>query len=295
MSPLILAERGGCSFVTKARNIQRWGGRVAVIIDNKAYESPEQIIMIDDGTGSDILISSVLINFENGTTLKEFITKNDSVIAHLGIDFSIDAPDDRVEYEIYYSLGDLLGYKIMKDFNSYRQKLGKKVLFTPYISIKKDYNNRYRTYSEEDCDGKLDYCVQMIDQKIKSTGREMLSEGVRQICIYKTEKDNKNADKFWKYITKISDECNGEFTEACSVKVQQSVGINDKLVSKCFDSEFFNILSEEYNSSLHAGIHYTPAMVVNNVTIRGILEAPLMFSTICKGFNTTIDECIMYE
>ena len=99
VSPLILADRGGCTFVTKARNIQKWGGRIAVIIDNKAYESPEQIIMIDDGNGSDILISTVLINYENGTTLKDFISKSDSMIAHLGIDFSINAPDDRVEYD----------------------------------------------------------------------------------------------------------------------------------------------------------------------------------------------------
>ena len=36
-------------------------------------------------------------------------------------------------------------------------------------------------------------------------------------------------------------------------------------------------------------------MVVNNVTIRGILEAPLMFNTICNGFNISIPECKLYD
>jgi hypothetical protein len=41
----------------------------------------------------------------------------------------------------------------------------------------------------------------------------------------------------------------------------------------------------------NSSIHYTPAVVVNNITIRGVLEAPLIFNTICHGFNVTIPEC----
>ena len=133
ISPFVIAERGGCSFVTKARNIQKWGGRVAVIVDNQANNNPEHIIMIDDGTGSDILISTILIGNEDGNKLVSFVSKSTST-AHLGLDFSIEAPDDRVEYDIYYSLGDMAGFKVLGDYYKFDNRAWKEgALHSSYI------------------------------------------------------------------------------------------------------------------------------------------------------------------
>jgi hypothetical protein len=35
LTPLIIAERGGCSFVTKVRNIERQGVKLAIISDKE--------------------------------------------------------------------------------------------------------------------------------------------------------------------------------------------------------------------------------------------------------------------
>jgi hypothetical protein len=35
ISPIILVDRGECTFVTKARNVQAFGGSVALIADDK--------------------------------------------------------------------------------------------------------------------------------------------------------------------------------------------------------------------------------------------------------------------
>ena len=61
----ILAERGGCSFTTKVRNVEDAGASLAIIIDNKK-ENVEMVNMIDDGAGAGIRIPSMLINKKDG-------------------------------------------------------------------------------------------------------------------------------------------------------------------------------------------------------------------------------------
>ena len=45
--PCIIVKRGGCKFVTKSLNIQKYGGSFALISDN-INENEQDIIMIDE-------------------------------------------------------------------------------------------------------------------------------------------------------------------------------------------------------------------------------------------------------
>jgi hypothetical protein len=69
--PIIMVDRGTCSFVTKTRNVQNLGGHLALIVDN-SDEQIETILMADDGSGSDINIPAILISKRDGDILKEF-------------------------------------------------------------------------------------------------------------------------------------------------------------------------------------------------------------------------------
>lgn len=73
--PIIMVDRGNCTFVTKARNVQKLGGRLALIVDNKE-EDINRIFMVDDGTGQDIYIQAVLISQKDGERIKKFIREN---------------------------------------------------------------------------------------------------------------------------------------------------------------------------------------------------------------------------
>ncbi len=70
-SPIILVERGDCSFVKKVRNVEHAGGALAVIIDNKPGEMVDHVIMVDDGTGAGINIPSMLISTKDGKKLSK--------------------------------------------------------------------------------------------------------------------------------------------------------------------------------------------------------------------------------
>lgn len=106
--------------------------------------------------------------------------KNENKIAHFGIDFTIYAPDKRVEYELFYSLGDMKGYNLLKDFKDYALRLGKDAFFTPHISLFRMFNSRY-FFNLADClsaDNEY-YCMPVSDVSFNATGRELVEEGVR--------------------------------------------------------------------------------------------------------------------
>jgi len=83
--PVVLVERGTCTFVTKVRNVEKAGANAAIIIDN-ITEPRKKIIMSDDGSGHTIGIPSFIVPKIVGAALKEFSEEKDPVIIKIKID-----------------------------------------------------------------------------------------------------------------------------------------------------------------------------------------------------------------
>jgi hypothetical protein len=75
ITPFIIAERGGCSFVKKVRNLENIGAAVAILVDN-SDEEIENIVMSDDGTGGGIRIPSMLISKSDGKKLIDWLQRS---------------------------------------------------------------------------------------------------------------------------------------------------------------------------------------------------------------------------
>ena len=88
---ITLVERGDCSFVEKARNVQNAGGAAMIVmdkggttyIDDKGEEvgveriqENESFQMADDGTGSDIFIPSLLVSEKDGNNIMLELAKD---------------------------------------------------------------------------------------------------------------------------------------------------------------------------------------------------------------------------
>ena len=67
--PVILLDRGDCTFVTKVRNVEKVGANVALIGDSKMEDS-NIFIMSDDGSGHSINIPSFLLRSETADAFK---------------------------------------------------------------------------------------------------------------------------------------------------------------------------------------------------------------------------------
>lgn len=98
-----MADRGNCSFVTKVRNIERQGVKLAIINDNQE-EDAENLIMSDDGTGRSINIPSFIIGRKESAMIKDELSKKaGSQSVYIKAELEMVHPDNRVEYEFWYS------------------------------------------------------------------------------------------------------------------------------------------------------------------------------------------------
>ena len=70
---VILVDRGGCQFVLKALNIQKFGASYAIVADDKEGEDPNHLLMADNGKGMSVKIPTFLISKKDGIAIKEAI------------------------------------------------------------------------------------------------------------------------------------------------------------------------------------------------------------------------------
>ena len=75
---------------------------MGIISDDKT-EDTENLIMSDDGTGSSVNIPSFIIRKKDADLIKQQITKANSSGVYIKANLEIVHPDNRVEYEMWYS------------------------------------------------------------------------------------------------------------------------------------------------------------------------------------------------
>lgn len=102
MTPIVIVDRGNCTFVSKVRNIEKLGVKLAIVIDNKDEQS-ETLIMSDDNTGHSVHIASFMIRHKAGERIKAAILDKDVPNVYIQAEMKISRPDNRVEYELWYS------------------------------------------------------------------------------------------------------------------------------------------------------------------------------------------------
>jgi hypothetical protein len=202
-SPIAIVRRGECSFVSKVRNVEHGGAKLAIIVDEVDNENPQMIIMVDDGTGNGIQIPSIMIGKTEGEKLIKRVAElsADNKQIQIVVKFEMNRPDDRVEYEFWFSSSNDRGLDFIRDFRTYHEKLGKKLLLVPrYFSWACINCDDSITETDCFCDGL--YCA-MDENNLRVSGRDIIHENLRQKCIYdSTMTKNKNDSLWWDYVTK---------------------------------------------------------------------------------------------
>jgi hypothetical protein len=113
---IILARRGGCTFVNKVRNAERAGASLLVVVDSRV-ENITNVIMGDDGTGTGIRIPAMLIGKTDGEILIEFAKQK--LGATLSAEFAVKEKSNTADIEIWYSSNNQRSMDFVKEFDRY--------------------------------------------------------------------------------------------------------------------------------------------------------------------------------
>jgi hypothetical protein len=101
LSSIVIVDRGNCHFVQKVENLQYVGARMAIIADNK--DEFVTVVMANDGQGWTVNIPSFFVSKKDGDKLKKQLTDKPDEKVFISASLEINNPDNRVEYELWYS------------------------------------------------------------------------------------------------------------------------------------------------------------------------------------------------
>ena len=111
-------------------------------------------------------------------------------------------PDNRVEYDIWYSSSNDNSLDFIQDFMKVDKRFGDKVLMTPRV-VWWECLDCDREFKDKFCYGNGKYCS-LESEDSNLSGREMLMEDLRQLCIYQfAYNQNGKRNMFWDYVKEV--------------------------------------------------------------------------------------------
>jgi hypothetical protein len=260
--PIIMVDRGNCSFVTKVRNVQEAGGHLALIVNNNPLQHIEEVFMADDGKGIDLVIPGIMITYHEGEILKNFYRKNkdnpdvlNSI--RLEVDFEMENRTNVVKLDLFVSSESEKFYEVLNDINTHLVDLKDLIdLNVYYISTLSymNHNNHMGNLVElkdvKDCYASGRQCHYASGKFGVFDGRVFLDEDVRQKCILKYSKEKKDIEIYLNYMNNFYKNCvnatnfftnnvkSSNFNADCSSKVMLENKLPVDMISQCYFNSF---------------------------------------------------------
>jgi hypothetical protein len=128
---IFIAKRGGCTFVHKTRNAMHAGAVLFIIVDIDKEDDIHEFILNDDGTGSDIVIPTVMISSEDGDKILKYIFENEDKKISIVEKFDMKNSNDNPMYEIWLTNSDASGIRFVERFEKFHAMFNGEVLMIP--------------------------------------------------------------------------------------------------------------------------------------------------------------------
>jgi len=152
---------------------------------------------------------------------------------------------------------------------------GDKIEFEPHFVIYSNYATGYP-----------DYCIDENSQYCSMHGINELNEGVRQLCVWKY-----NKDLFWDYVAGVNENCAMADIETCWKEQAEAVGVDIEKIEECFNSEALDLLETEVQLNTQYSVQGSPTILVNDAAYQGGRSPEAYKQGICGAFNTPPEEC----
>jgi hypothetical protein len=186
--------------------------------------------------------------------------------------------------------------KFLKEFAEKRRKLNKVITFQPHYAVFGIEGNSPSVSNQLCSDSTGQYCAEDPDGAGPVTGKDVLEENVRQLCIhdlYKVNPDGASSrvrysEEFWDYMEHFMVNCplsgsdpQNRFGLECSVKTMKLAGVSVDRVNSCVLQNRAAFLKRERENQA-----WSPrALRINGWRYSGILDADLVTKAICSGLS----------
>ena len=306
---ILLAYRGTCSFSQKARNAQQAGASMLIVI-NMGNTPINNVIFNEES--SDIYIPVALINYNDGKIIEDYIKSNSGSKILAEVNFSPKTEKKFVDFKFFFSSSEPKAYDLIGSITKFLEKFGDQVIFTPYYVVHQDpYYTVENPRNSINCLSKGAYCYFPKQTTIIQDGQKILMEDLRQKCMFQLSQE-KSISLYYEYMRTFSQECiinRKSLSDLCSKRaldilgypgnyldecVSESFGVSDLYSSSYLDKEN-KILKGEYEEILKYKLTTFPAVVINDVTLDGIIKEEKIIGYLCNNVKDKPDFCGLYS
>ena len=304
---ILLAYTGQCSIVQKARNAQNAGASMLLLINNNEQDIKD-VLLEDDGSGSDIKIPVGLISLSNGRIMQNYIENNPKSRIMVEINFQKREAKKKIEFKLFFSSSELKAYELIGNITKYTNKFSDQVEFIPiYVTHQSPTYDPTKSQRELNCVTKGKYCYFPKENTIIQDGQRILIESLRQKCMYK--KSIEKQRYYYEYMASFYKNCligpTARFNERCAKEtldnlgypvdylddcIAESFGVNTLLSSSYIDNEN-SIFQKEYEEILKYKLSSFPAVVIDDKPLEGIIKENKIMIEICNAVSVKPDFC----
>eukprot|EP00915_Cephaloidophora_sp_WS-2016_P005012 GHVH01006688.1.p1 GENE.GHVH01006688.1~~GHVH01006688.1.p1 ORF type:complete len:366 (+),score=59.62 GHVH01006688.1:54-1151(+) len=227
-----LVDRGGCSFMEKVFEAEKFGADAVIFIDSPESKWDRKkmgdVIVADNGHGIHVNIPSVVVTFEDGVGLLRFAQAPDDINTSesLTVDFNWEVPKgDGVKFDFWMSNGIENSREFIAEFAPLALAIGDTLTVRPhfYVVGLDGLDESARKLMCYNSDAR--FCIPTTDNSDNS-GASVLREDLRQMCLLESGKLStvKNEHLWMEYVSKTVKKCHGVEDPTCGDNVLHALG-----------------------------------------------------------------------
>ncbi|EER19918.1 conserved hypothetical protein [Perkinsus marinus ATCC 50983] len=325
---IVVVERGTCTFVSKVRVAEAKKNAAAVLI-LQSYEKRDQditnVVPADDGYGSRVNVPTILLSWADSELLRGWLdrfnkdnSKATDVRMHkyVLVELSWNLPVQHVVvFDWWTSAGRQDSYKLFHDLAPFFREMKGRINIRPHYNV---FSLDYKAY--EDMCLSVDehtYCSDDVESNSQLTGRMVVNEDLRQLCIRELTAEAlsagdalgtfKHSDAYIDYKDIYLRECpasmahdawkntadDRKFGDACAERVMKQLRIDVASIDKCMKDDVTkrSILNAQVQTKA-----WSPSAVrINGWRYAGDLDADPIRKAICSAFTDPPSACSKYE
>ena len=298
--PILIVSKGDCSYHEMAKNIQKSGAYMGMIINDN--NDIKNIIIDDDEESKGIFIQIIIIGKNNGDKIMKYIEDNEKEDIIIDVEYSM-IKSNIVNIEFFMQFGDEEIYFLLHEFKKYFKKLqkNKSKLNVTAIFITNELSGLNEKEKEKNCISKGKYCLNGNLPKNKFIdGKILILESLFHQCI-----SSELGSEFFSFADYFYEECLYEkkFKQFCGKKKISSFKKVNNCIYNSFNAKDNSIEIEKYfnnentileNNRLKQkenNIKSLPTIKINGIFYNDELKANYLFNYICSGFNYKNSAC----
>ena len=315
---IVIVEKGPCSFPQMAKEVEKIGGDMILIVNDQPGSVTNYKVTNDDGRGDEVKIPVAMISYNDGKTLIDYILNNPREHVYLNVEIGQNKRSE-VKIDIFTNILDTETFNFLGTFKSYFDLLNNYIDLNIYYLTPK-IDGLSQTQKQQDCLKNGLYCMKGTAnsknaEAKKIAGVDLIYESLYHQCIF--EKSKKT---YFNFIEQYPDFCinSDKFSDFCGLSLFNA-GMREIIMDCVFNSfgnadytkkwekveeikNHLKAVSDNVNTILvnnrlkesQYNVNSYPDVFINDVKYKERLSSMQLFDAICHAFSQKPEPCKDY-